>query len=110
MRNRTRNHARPCERLFLVDHFPALVADLVLVVLKAGQQNARIIALALAELDHVGAAGGTLLSMFLTFDASLGVIFTRMPALSYRASAPPRESVETPHALCPRAHEVQKAR
>src|ERR1051325_1894895 len=59
--DRSKNHARLRERLLLLDHFAAFFADLVLVVFKAAQQHARILALALAELDHVGPARRALL-------------------------------------------------
>src|SRR5690348_15994491 len=60
-RNPRKNEARLRERLLLLDHLPALVADLVLVVFEAGQQHARVVALALAEFHHVRPAGGALL-------------------------------------------------
>src|SRR5260370_5237278 len=47
--------------LLLFNHLAALLADLVLVVLKAGQQHARVLTLALAEFRDVGAAGRALL-------------------------------------------------
>src|ERR1043165_981219 len=59
--NWSKGHARLREALLLLDHLAAFFADLVLVVLEAGEKHARILALALAELDDVGPTGGALL-------------------------------------------------
>src|SRR3954467_15580568 len=47
--------------IFLLDHLAAFFADLVLVIFKARQQHARVLAFALAELGHIRPAGGALL-------------------------------------------------
>src|SRR3954447_1045199 len=56
-----KGRARVREGLFLLDHLAAFFADLVLVIFKARQQHARVLAFALAELGHIRPAGGALL-------------------------------------------------